>query len=166
MQKLRSLQNLYYTRTKSARISLYISSFVAQSLLILLTSLCVEWRSTNTSWHISVHQDMGMGYLGGAFMAYWVGHLWWAFISLNGWGTYGLNGWGSNGKLLFHLKICSKMLVFRGVPFPIIAWPHSKQFSATQHFIIRVLGSMGGYAKSMFTVVHWLLFGLIYMISF
>ena len=43
---------------------------------------CVEWRSTNTSWHISV----GMGYLwlngwgsyqlmGGAFMAYWVGHL-------------------------------------------------------------------------------------------
>ena len=51
--------------------------------------------------------DMGMGYLwlngwgiyylmGGAFMAYWVGHLYHlmdgAFISLNGWGIYDIMG--------------------------------------------------------------------------
>ena len=76
---------------------------------------------------------------GGAFMAYWVGHFmafWVGHLSLNGqgsfhlmsgalwfnrWGTYGLNGCDSNGKLLFRLEVCSKMLVFRGVPFSIIA---------------------------------------------
>ena len=88
--------------------------------------------------------DMGMGYLwlngwgiyhlmGGAFMAYWVGHLWlngWGIchlmeghLSLNGWGTYGLNGWGSYDKVscCFVWKYAQKLLVFRGVPFPIIA---------------------------------------------
>ena len=49
------------------------------------------------------------GLMGGAFMAYWVGHLW-----FNGWDTYGLNGWGSNGKLLFHLEVCSKSAGLQG----------------------------------------------------
>jgi len=55
-----------------------------------------------------------MPYNGGAFMAQWVGHL--------GCG-YGLNGWGSYVKVscCFVWKYAQKMLVFRGVPFLIIA---------------------------------------------
>ena len=43
----------------------------------------------------------------------------------NGWGIYGLNGWGSYGKVscCFVWKYAQKKLVFREVPFPVIAWP-------------------------------------------
>ena len=58
--------------------------------------------------------NMGMGQL-------WLimgGHLW-----LNGEGIYDLDGWGSYDKVScsFIWKYAQKMLVFSGVPFPIIA---------------------------------------------
>ena len=82
-----------------------------------------------TMWKLCIHKvcelrhnwDMGMGHLwlngwgihglmGGTFMAYWVGHLQLKWVG---------QSWllaVSFGKML------KKMLVFRGVPFPIIAW--------------------------------------------
>ena len=72
--------------------------------------LWIEWRSTNTGWHINVHHvkyfwthmkcevkhngDMGMGCLwlkmGGALWLKWVGQLW-------------------QSKMLFRLETCSKI---------------------------------------------------------
>ena len=84
------------------------------------TSIFTMWKfCTHMKCEVKHNGDMGMGLImGGAFMAYngrsiydlkvwlwlkWVGQLW-------------------QSKLPFRLEICSKMLVFRGVPFPIIAW--------------------------------------------
>ena len=52
----------------------------------------------------------------------------WGIYGLHGWGIYGLNGWGIcdlnglgiyslNGWGSYCIRRCSKMLVFRGVPF-------------------------------------------------
>ena len=38
---------------------------------VCLLLLCVEWRSINTSWHISVHQ-MYLGYGTGVFTCVWL----------------------------------------------------------------------------------------------
>ena len=56
-----------------------------------------------------------------------------AFYGLNGWGIYGLNGWGIYdlngckwmGRLVtvFGRYAQKNILVFRGVPFPVLAWP-------------------------------------------
>ena len=59
--------------------------------------LCVEWWSTKTGWHIDFHYVQ-------KFMAQ--------------------NGWGSMAKWVTVFERCArKTLVFRGVPFPVIAWP-------------------------------------------
>ena len=102
-------------------------------ILQCVFSCCVSSGGASTPAGTSVFTkhiwDMGMGYLhvyglmvghlslNGQGICHLVGGGLW----FNGWGTYCLNECGSNGKLLFHLEICSKMLVFRGVPFPIIA---------------------------------------------
>ena len=68
------------------------------SSVVLQIGSCVKWRSTNTSWPFIVHQTY-LGYGNGAFMAYWVGHLyhlmggtfmgyWVRHLWLNGWGIY------------------------------------------------------------------------------
>ena len=58
--------------------------------------LCVEWGSTNTSWHIGVHyvnifthpQSVKLKPNG----------IWgWGIYGLDGWGVYGLDGWGIYG---------------------------------------------------------------------
>ena len=79
-----------------------------------------EKISTHIKCEVTHNEDMGMGQykliMGGAFMAY------------NGWDSYdfrvacGLNGWGSYDKVscCFVWKYAQKMLVFRGVPFPVI----------------------------------------------
>ena len=74
------------------------------------------------------HMGMGAGHLwpvmGGAFMAcngWGIYGLMGGGFMVNGWSIYGLDGLGNyDSKLLFCLEICSKMLVFRGIPFPII----------------------------------------------
>ena len=86
--------------------------------------LCVEWGSTNTGRHIDIHHvklcthmkcevrhnlDMGMG------------HLW-----LNGWDIYDLIGGAFIAKMGWAVMasycfVWKKMLVFKGVPIPIIA---------------------------------------------
>ena len=55
-----------------------------------------------------------------AFITLWVGH-----FPLNVWSIDGLNGWGSYSKVnsCFVWKYAQKMLVLRGVPFPVIAQP-------------------------------------------
>ena len=57
----------------------------------------------------------------------WVGHLglkWVGYLWLEGWDIYGSNGWGSYGKVSYCLeRYPRKTLVFRGVPFPVIALP-------------------------------------------
>ena len=48
-------------------------------------------------------------------------------MAYNGWCGYGLKGWGSCDKVScwFIWKYAQRMLDFRGVPFPVIAWPIS-----------------------------------------
>ena len=81
---------------------------------------------THMKYEVKHNGDMGMGHLclimGGAFMAKWVGNLWLIMGGALGCG-YGLNRWGSYDKVscCFVWKYAKKMLVFRGVPFPIIA---------------------------------------------
>ena len=44
----------------------------------------------------------------------------WDIYNLNGRGIYDSNGWDSYGKVSYcfwEIPVCSKMLVFRGVPF-------------------------------------------------
>ena len=71
-----------------------------------------------------------MGYGGGAFMdgAYDLNG--WGIYDLNGqdiydlngWGIYGSNGWDSYGKVSYFFgRYAQKTLVFRGVPFPVLA---------------------------------------------
>ena len=86
---------------------------------------CVEWGSTNTSWHIGVHYVKSFTHTQGVKLKHngiwgwgiyirlrWMGHLWLKWVGhlclkrvgiygLNGWGIYDLNGWGSYGKVSY-----------------------------------------------------------------
>ena len=84
-------------------------------------SSCVQWGSTNTSWHIGVHymhihKSVKLKHNGiwgwGIYGLDGMGHL----CRLNGWGIYGLNGWGSYGKVsyCFFGEICSKITGLQG----------------------------------------------------
>ena len=80
--------------------------------------LCVEWESNNNSWDINVkfssHTKCDMR----------MGHSWLNLqrAQIHGWSIYDSNRWGSYGKISScFLGICSKALVFRWVPFPLIA---------------------------------------------
>ena len=88
----------------------------------------VKRGGINTGWHINVHHVKNL-----RTHAVWVNGVWdWVIfglrvgqLSLNGWDICGLKkGWDSYGKVsCFIWKYTQKVLVFRGVPFLIIAWP-------------------------------------------
>ena len=84
-----------------------------ESWAIWVSKLFVEWGSTNTGWHINVHHVNNFA----------MEHLW-----VNGWGIYGLKLVGQLwlkcvAQLCLFWKYAQKVLVFRGVPFLVIAWP-------------------------------------------
>ena len=60
-------------------------------------SLCVEWGSTNTNWHINLYYVKISTHTWSVKLKH--NGIWgWGIYGLNGWGIYGLNGWGSYGK--------------------------------------------------------------------
>ena len=59
---------------------------------------CVEWGSTNTSWHIGVHYVKISTHTQGVTLKH--NGIWgWGIYGLDGWGIYDLNGWDSYGKV-------------------------------------------------------------------
>ena len=91
-------------------------------------------------WHISVHDENFHTYSSVKVIKH-DGIQGWGIYDLNGWGIYGLNGWGIydfkwvrhlqlrwvgqlwQTELLFFGRYAQKTLVFRGVPFLVLAWP-------------------------------------------
>ena len=69
--------------------------------------LCVEWGSTNTSWHTGVHYVKISTHTWSAKLKH--DGIWrWGIYDSNGWGIYSFNGWGSYDKLSYLWKICLK----------------------------------------------------------
>ena len=106
------LFTLYIMSVK--KIMLYDCGYITSNIYtmdvsskLLVKKLCVEWESTNTGWHINVH-DVKIG----THIKCEVNHngdMEMGIYKLNGWVIYGLNGRGSYGKVSYCFQgICSK----------------------------------------------------------
>lgn len=135
-QNLEALANILFAKRSFIAVlrtdSNCLSSEEHQHRLTHQCSLCEKFLRTHEVKH---HGDMGNGAFydldGGPRHLWlkWVGYLW-------------------QNELLSHLERCSKKLVFRGVPFPVIAWE-----LPTCGLLATILGSgviwyeLGGWAK-------------------